>query len=415
MIMSDQNTLEILDCVVEDNRSTVYRALYNGKPRHIRIWKTMPTDVTLQRLEYVLGTEEVFPNPDGLLNVQGQCGLLMQSINGISISTLQSSLSPKMVYEILAQVCTALRQSHMTLSSVEGVILSPHGNIFVYTPSPQADHPSIDSVWLLGWWALQKLSPTDDLSAYTLIQGNEREYTAHLKQTLRNIESGLPNQQWIASVVQSFEHICAFQPQNRWNAENTARMMTAYAEQAIGLDVGQFCAQHRRLFEGIQYPKGPLSGQVHPCTVWHPPKNSSPTISTSLQHTWSTSGNRTSFLITAVSVFLILHSITAAGMWLSAESPPVQTNELVELNIEHTGIRKLTLENGLNEGTKIALSRSKRSISTTIPVGRYKLTIKHMNALKSAFIQIDSDTQVTCEHKNNIVECNQNNRSISLK
>ena len=43
-IMPDQNTLEILDCVVEDNDSTVYRALYNGKPRHVRIWKSIPTD-----------------------------------------------------------------------------------------------------------------------------------------------------------------------------------------------------------------------------------------------------------------------------------------------------------------------------------------------------------------------------------
>ena len=78
-------------------------------------------------------------------------------------------------------------------------------------------------------------SPTDDLSAYTLIQGNEREYTAHLKQTLRNIESGLPNQQWIASVVQSFEHICAFDSKNRWTAETTTLMMSAYAEQPIKL------------------------------------------------------------------------------------------------------------------------------------------------------------------------------------
>ena len=145
----------------------------------------------------------------------------MQSVNGVSISTLQSSLSPKMVYEILARVCTALHQSHTAISSAEGVFLTPQGNIFIYTPCLASELPSIDSVWLLGWWALQKLSPTDDLSAYTLIQGNEREYTAHLKQTLRNIESGLPNQQWIASVVQSFEHICAFDSKNRWTAETT--------------------------------------------------------------------------------------------------------------------------------------------------------------------------------------------------
>ena len=132
--MPDQNTLEILDCVVEDNNSTVYRALYNGKPRHVRIWKSIPTDVTLQRLQYVQSTKDEFHRYYRLINVQEQCGLLMQSVNGVSISTLQSSLSPKMVYEILARVCKALHQSHTALSSAEGVFLSPQGNIFIYTP-----------------------------------------------------------------------------------------------------------------------------------------------------------------------------------------------------------------------------------------------------------------------------------------
>ena len=412
--MPDQNTLEILDCVVEDNDSTVYRALYNGKPRHVRIWKSIPADVTLQRLQYVQSTKDEFPQPYQLINIQEQCGLLMQSMNGVSITTLQSSLSPKMVYEIFAHICKALHHSHTAVSSADGIFLSPQGNIFIYTPYLESELPSIDSVWLLGWWALQKLSPTDDLSAYTLIQGNEREYTAHLKQTLRNLESGLPNQQWIASVVQSFEHICAFDSRSRWTAETTSRMMSAYAEQAIGLDIGQFCSQHRRLFEGVQYPKGALSGQVHPCTEWNPSKNSD-TISTSIQNTWRIAQYRKQFLLTAACVFFGLHSITATGMWLRSTPPPAPTEELIQLSIEHTGIRKLTLENGLTDGTKITLSRSKRNTSLQVPTGKYKLTIKHMNALKSAFIQLDSDTQIACEHKSNVVECSQNNRSIRLK
>ena len=413
--MPDHNTLEILDCVVEDNHSTVYSALYNGKNRHVRIWKTNPDDMVLQRIQYVQSTKEEFPQPYQLIDIQGQCGLLMQSLTGVSIQTLQSSLSPKMVYEILAQVCKALHQSHTTISSVEGILLSPHGNIFIYTPCLESEYPSIDSVWLLGWWALQKLSPTDDLSAYTLIQGNEREYTAHLKQTLRHIESGLPNQQWIASVVESFGHICAFHPERRWTAETAARMMGAYAEQAIGLDIGQFCNQHRRLFEGIQYPKGPLSGQVHPCGEWSPPKVSRPTISTVIQRNFNLSKHRSHFFLSTLGVFLGLHCLTVAGISLKGDPPVTSTEDLVELSIEHTGIQKLTLENSSTDGTKITLSRSKRNISTQVPSGKYKLTIKHMNALKSAFIQIESDTQIACEHKSNIVECNQNNRSIRLK
>ena len=411
--MADQNTLEILDCVVEDNDSTVYRALYNGKPRCVRIWKTVPDDSELQRLQYVQSTQDEFPQPYQLINIQGHCGLLMQSMSGVSITSLQSSLSPKMVYEILAQVCAALHRSHITISSVDGIFISPQGNIFMYTPCLESERSSFDSVWLLGWWALQKLSPTDDLSAYTLIQGNEREYTVHLKQTLRNIESGLPNPQWIASVIQSFENICAFHSENRWNAENTTRMMNAYTEQAIGLDIGQFCRQHRRIFESVQYAKGHLSGQVHPCTEWNPPKR--PTMSTSIHKTLSFSANRQYFLLSTAVVFFGLHSITAAAMWLRPDPTPASTEELVQVTIEHTGIRKLTLENGLTAGTKIALSRSKRNTSTTIPKGRYKLTVKHMHALKSAFIRINTDTSIMCEHKNNSVECNQNNRPIKLK
>ena len=61
--MPDQNTLEILDCVVEDNNSTVYRALYNGKPRHVRIWKTIPDDVTLQRFSMSRAHKMNFHSP----------------------------------------------------------------------------------------------------------------------------------------------------------------------------------------------------------------------------------------------------------------------------------------------------------------------------------------------------------------
>ena len=159
-----------LDCVVEDNDSTVYRALYNGKPRHVRIWKSIPTDVTLQRLQYVQSTKD-FHNPYQLINVQGQCGLLMQSMNGVSISTLQSSLSPKMVYEILARVCQH-SINHIQRSLLhKASILSPQGNIFIYTPCLQDELPSIDSVWQIGWWALQKLSPTDGTSALHIDTG----------------------------------------------------------------------------------------------------------------------------------------------------------------------------------------------------------------------------------------------------
>ena len=417
--MSEQNTLEIQDCVVEDSDSTVYRALYNGKPRHVRVWQRIPDDNELQRLQYVYSAEEDFPQSYHLLNINGQCCLLLQSIRGLPITTLQSSLSPKVVYEIVAQVCQDLHQSHVTLSSPRGILLSPQGNLFIYTPCLPKERSAMDSIWHIGWWALRRLTPSDGTTAHALmLQRNETEYNNYLKQTLRNLESGLPNQQWIASVVQSFEHMCAFHPTVRWNAETTSKMMRAYAEQAIGLSLSQFCAQHTRLFDGIQYAKGPLSGQVHPCTKWQSP-NSNPTITTVIQHNLN-HDTRRYFLLAATTVFLGLHSITATGMWLTstnteAVSTEAQIEEQVQLNIEHSGIRNLTLETGIGNGVKIVLSRSKRSSTTTVPKGRYKMTIKHMNALKSTFINIDSDAHIVCEHDGNTVECTQNNRTIELK
>ena len=103
-------------------------------------------------------------------------------------------------------------------------------------------------------------------------------------------------------------------------------------------------------------------------------------------------------------------------MWLvSTKTESANTTTLIEeqsqLNIEHSGIRKLTLENGLADGVKIVLSRSKRNSVSTVPKGRYKLTIKHMNTLKSTFVNIDSDAHIVCEHEGNNVECTQNNRA----
>ena len=111
----------------------------------------------------------------------------------------------KVVYEIVAQVCQALHQSHMAISSPQGILLSPQGNLFIFTPCLPRERSSMDSIWQIGWWALRRLTPTDGTTAQTLmLQRNETEYNSYLKQTLRNVESGLPNQQWIASVVQKF-------------------------------------------------------------------------------------------------------------------------------------------------------------------------------------------------------------------
>ena len=106
---------------------------------------------------------------------------------------------------------------------------------------------------------------------------------------------------------------------------------------------------------------------------------------------WALSSIAITLYSAAACVFVGLHSITAAGMWLRSTPPPTPT-ELVQLSIEHTGIRKLTLENGLNDGTKITLSRSKRNTSH-YSKGTIQTHVKHMHALKSAFIQLDSDTK----------------------
>ena len=208
--MSEQNTLEIQDCVVEDSDSTVYRALYNGKPRHVRVWQRMPDDNEFTTIAIRIWRRGRFPTVISSLDISGQCCLLLQSIRGLPITTLQSSLSPKVVYEIVAQVCQALHQSHMTISSPQGILLSPQGNLFIYTPCLPKERSSMDSIWQIGWWALRRLTPSDGTTAHALmLQRNETEYNKYLKQTLRNLESGLPNQQWIASVVQSFEtYVC---------------------------------------------------------------------------------------------------------------------------------------------------------------------------------------------------------------
>lgn len=417
--MAEDHPLDIQDCIVHDEHSAVYRVLHNGRSRCLRIWRELPSTVTLDRVQYVHSVEEDFPKSYELLNVNGQCGLLLQKMSGRSITSLQSSLSPKMVYEILAHVCHALHQSHMDLSSLEGVLLSPQGNIYIYTPSIPAQR-QFNSVWLLGWWAIQHLSTADMKQARNLLlQGNVQEYQTYLKQSLRVLESGLPNQQWISSIVQSLENMCTPEIEHRWTAEAAARMMSAYAEQAIGLDIGQFCSTHTRLFDSVQFPKGPLSGQVHPSVTWKS-RQTNTNFSTSIQHTiqqtWSTSNTRKPFILTACGVFFGLHSLTALGMQESSpDKSKTEIDTMVEVSIEHSGIRKLNLESGRMSGPQISLSRSKRTTSTALPTGQYKLSIKHMNALQSAFIEIDTDAKIACEHNANIVECTHNNRPIKLK
>lgn len=413
--MAEEHPLDFQDCIVHDERSAVYRVLHNGRSRFLRIWTELPDETTLERLQYVHSVEEDFPKSYELLNVNGQCGLLLQNMNGRSITSLQSSLSPKMVYEILAHVCHALHQSHMDLSSIDGILLSPQGNIYIYAPTLPSTG-QINGIWMLGWWAIQHLSTADMNQAHNLlVQGTVQEYEAYLKQALRGFESGLPNQQWISSVVQSLENMCTFDVERRWTAESAARMMNAYAEQAIGLDIGQFCSSHSRLFENVQFSKGVLSGQVHPAVRWKS-RQANTALLTILEQTWATSNTRTPFILAACGMFFGLHSLTAIGMWGSSLSETtVKTETMIQVSMEHSGIRKLKLESGVINGPQISLTRSKRTSSTELPAGRYKLSIKHMNTMQAAFVELDSDAKIVCEHRTNIVECTHNNRLINLK
>ena len=438
--MSQLDTIELKECLFETQSQSLYRIVHKGISQTIRIWSAPLSTADIDRLQYLHAHEDALPNIQRLIAIENQCAFITHNCSGVPLSQIQSSVSPKMVYEVLEQVLTILHRNHLAFDTVDGILLNSEGTLFIAAPDTSLVHPQIDGVWQLGWWALERLSSIDANLARRLIEeGKQSEYNTLLQTALKRLELGLPNQQWTDSAIQSFQHVCAFEPHQRWAADSALQMFQAYAEQAIGLSILQFCTQHHRLLETPKLRKGSKTGQVLPVQPWEsreqahletkerPDQQNTSSLFNifdifDIFDIFKDPNYQKKILLISIATFVVLHLLTMTGMWLLSpeKTPPVEEQSLVSIEIAHDGIKQLTLnpsslsDKSLDRPDEIKLTRSKRDLSSTIPPGIYELRVKHNRKKYSALIRLEESSRLQCVHTTNKnVECTHNNRNLA--
>ena len=428
--MPQLDTIEFKECLFETQSQALYRVLHNGISRTIRFWNEPLSSHDIDRLQYVHAHEAGLSKIHNVIAFEERCAFITHNCSGVPLSQIQSNLSPKMVYEIVEQVLTILHSNHLTFDSINGIFLGREGTLSISAPDISFSNQQIDGVWQLGWWALERLSSMDAHLARRLIEeGKHSEYNALLQTALQRLELGLPNQQWTDSAIQSFQYVCAFEPYKRWTADTAKKMFQAYADQAIGLSISQFCTQHHRLLEKPNVSKGNRTGQVHPVQEWKPQEDDIPGVQevsktqgvASLFNMFKKSTYQKQLLKISLITFISLHLVTTASIWLfsSQEKPAsVEEDSAISIEITHDGIKQLVLrsDNPPDNDSKvdIKLTRSKRDLSTTIPPGIYELRVKHNRKKYRALVRLEESSRLECTQTNHkTVECTHNNRSLA--
>lgn len=422
--MSDK-TIVFQKCICATPVESLYTATVAGQDRFVRVWHQHLPNPIGQRLLYAYSMEEDLPKVYESIHAGNEQAFVMQRIPGIPITRLQSSLSPKVVYDIVSHILGILEHSHLELSSLDSILLTPKGNLLIVAPSIEQPSQRHNGVWLLAWWALQRLSALDTQPAQQYFRNQkETEYTTELKRVLSRLELGLPNQEWLNSAIQTLRHMCAFHKKQRWTATNALKMMEAYAQQAIGLELSQFCAQHARIFQEPKWSKGPKSGEVHPIKPWILKDQSSdvPTaFIAQLKEIWKSKPQQRTLLSLSALTMLVCHSITAAAFWMvspqDTQARPSDTPmDEISVTIQHDGVRKITLESVSDSSRTFDLTRSKRILETSVAPGPYQLKVKHKGKTLSLRLELDSDTRIDCQQAPQAtptVQCTKNNRTIS--
>ena len=155
---------------------------------HVRVRQRTPSDNELQRLQYVYTcTEEDFPQSYHLLRYTRTMVVDYRKVFVVCQSQpSKSSLSPKVVYEIVALV------SSRPASIARGSIFSTRafysvrkGNLFIYTPCLPKERSchGIVSGRLDGGHLTVGPPQTGRLLMTLMLQGNETEYNTYVKQT----------------------------------------------------------------------------------------------------------------------------------------------------------------------------------------------------------------------------------------
>ncbi len=418
--MSASKNIIVQSCILHEDTHSLYMVRYKDKPLWLRKWNQQLPEVALNRLVYLYNSGQEFPRLHRTIRLGDTPGLLLEPCIGIPITTLQSSLSPKTIYEIATQILDTMRRTETSFVSMEGMLLNEQGQVFNCAPTlPQKTSTMHnDGVWTLGMWVLSKVCPVSTEHLYTFMQQqNAQQYNTALNKILTRLELGLPNQQWTNSAIQTIAHMCAFSPKQRWNAETSLKMMEAYAGQGIGLSLPVFCEQHRRIFGEHKYPSGPLTGQTLSFVPWIKKENEAETTTLSwkqtLKQTWHTPSNRR-FLFGSTGIsFLLLHLLTSLFMWML---PPTTATEAssnrIAFEVHHDGVRKITLQNEAEQSTVAKLSRSKRELTVNIDVGTYRFEVEHQNKRWTTFLELTENTRVECQQAVESVECTANNRMI---
>ncbi len=402
--MTNDSVIEIKESLYQSDQQSVYRVLVNHDAHTLRVWNTPLTKRRLEKEIQLSHAEPFLLYTKRVVDLEEQPALLCADVSGISLTTFKSSLSPKSVYEIGVHILKFVERTQFGFTDISSIFIESDGSLKFLSTQSEEENPGIVSYsgLLISLWIIEHLSGQSMHQAHQYLSNQKSgDYRHFIEFSLRSIKTGLPNAQWHPNAIQSFQHISAYQPVHRWPLIDTIRILDAYQEQSIGLSLSDFSRQHQRLFQDDRGVPGPLTGQIHPLTMW---VIGSPSWfqSTLKVHSPINVG------IIAVVVFASCHLL-----FFGAQSIYISSDDPLNIQITHSGLRSLSIT-GNDDAIKV--SRSNRDSSHALYAGKYDLTVQ--SPTKKVFrsvIILDEDGTLKCignKKESLSVQCTIYNRRI---
>lgn len=242
---------------------------------------------------------------DGLIEVNGRAGILMEFIDGIDLKqllrALRGQLPQSVAFEIGAKVADALhsayavkpthldaplrvlhrdiKPSNIMLSATGEVKILDFGASFFLSKDRNAQTQMFQfgsqkympperksgergshqaDTYSLGITLLEMFSE----SKITVFPANKADHDAMVKQHINSIKINLPSKQWENTALQTIFRMCAYDRQHRLTADQVKGMFIPFAQHSEGPSLMEFAKTHISPLARRAFPKskGSLSG-----------------------------------------------------------------------------------------------------------------------------------------------------------
>ena len=143
--MTSESVIEIKECLYQSEYQSVYRVLVNHDAHTLLVWENPIPQNHLETLIETSHIEEFLLYTKRVLNLDDKPALLSVDIQGVSLTTFKSSLSPKSVYEIGVQILQFVERTQLGFTDLSSIFVESDGSLKFLSTQSEKQNPGIVS------------------------------------------------------------------------------------------------------------------------------------------------------------------------------------------------------------------------------------------------------------------------------